>query len=419
MAFDANDLSPHEHFVVDRTAQGEIADFTPMIGPGGAKPSVRAGFLRRLMLGLDPAWTIRAPGVRLKSVRIEGALDLTDCSGVGLPALTLEACDIPDPIDLSHARIARVSLKDCRLTRLAAGQTEIDGELDLRGAGPLGAAGRDTFTANLRGARIDGDLVAHGAKFARATESNDDAIALQGAEIAGNLMLDGGFEAFGCVRLAGARIGGTLSCEGAQVLSRSDAGDTQALDAEGASAGAMMLGGFKAEGEVRCAGARIAGVFDVSGASLRNDFGIALNLANAEIGGELRAGSAKLAGQLVLQGAGVARNLDLRGAEITHRTTPRGDVYGRALDGAALRVGGAALLQGANIKGEVFLADARIEGYARVRRWALHQWRRMGHSRAEHPRRRQSRFEDRRKRLRPARTEDRDRRRRQVRARGD
>ena len=65
MAFDANDLSPHEHFVVERTRLGEVADFTPMAGPGGAKPAVRAGFLRKLMLELDPAWTVRTPGVRL------------------------------------------------------------------------------------------------------------------------------------------------------------------------------------------------------------------------------------------------------------------------------------------------------------------------------------------------------------------
>src|SRR5690348_16617469 len=114
MAFDANDLSPHEHFVVERTRAGEIADFSPMAGPGGAKPVVRAGFIRKLMLELDPAWNVRTPGVRIKAARIEGALDLTDCSGAGgagLPALALVECDIPDLVDLSHARLARLSFK--------------------------------------------------------------------------------------------------------------------------------------------------------------------------------------------------------------------------------------------------------------------------------------------------------------------
>src|SRR5262245_20736959 len=103
MAFDANDLSPHEQYVVDRTRDGEIADFTPMVGADGVKPSIRAGFLRKLMLQLDPNWIVRTLGVRLKSLRVDGALDLTDCSGAGgagLPALSLEDCDIPHEIDL-------------------------------------------------------------------------------------------------------------------------------------------------------------------------------------------------------------------------------------------------------------------------------------------------------------------------------
>jgi hypothetical protein len=90
MAFDANDLAPHEQFVVDRTGDGEIADFTTMAGPDGVKPAIRAGFLRKLLLGLEPNWPVRMPGVRVKGARIEGALDLSDCSGAGgagLPAL--------------------------------------------------------------------------------------------------------------------------------------------------------------------------------------------------------------------------------------------------------------------------------------------------------------------------------------------
>ena len=129
MAFDANDLSPHEHFVVERTIAGETADFTPMAGPGGVKPIIRAGFLRKLMLGVDPTWTIRTPGVRLKGARVEGVLDLTDCSGVGavgLPALALVECEIPEIIDLSHSRLARFSLNASRLSRLIAVETEID-----------------------------------------------------------------------------------------------------------------------------------------------------------------------------------------------------------------------------------------------------------------------------------------------------
>lgn len=367
MAFDANDLSPHEHFVVERTIAGELADFTPMAGPGGAKPIIRAGFLRKLMLGVDPSWVIRVPGIRLKGARIEGVLDLTDCSGVGaagLPALALVECEIPEVIDLSHSRLARFSLQNSRLARLVTVETEIDGELDLCGVAPLGAPGQETLTAKLRGVRIDGDLLARDAKFARATESNEDAIMLQGADIAGNVLLDGAFESFGCIWLQQASIKGSLCCEGAQLLNRSEAGDTAALTADGAEIGVVLMRqGFKAEGEVRFVGARIAQSFDFAEASLRNEFGVALNLASVVTGGEVALNAARISGQVVLSNADIARNLDLRAAEITHRLTPRGDSFGRAIDAASVGVGGAALFQGANIKGEVFLADARIDGY--------------------------------------------------------
>ncbi len=367
MAFDANDLSPHEHFVVERTLAGETADFTPMAGPGGAKPIIRSGFLRKLMLGVDPTWTIRTPGVRLKGARVEGVLDLTDCSGVGaagLPALALVECEIPDIIDLSHSRLARFSLLNSRLTRLVAVETQIDGELDLCGVAPLGAPGQETLTVKLRGARIDGDLAARDAKFARATESTEDALMLQGIEVAGTVFFDGAFEAFGCIWLQQARLMGGLSCEGGQMLNRSEAGDAAAFTADGAEiSSVLMRNGFKAEGEVRFVGARVAQVFEFTNASLRNEFGVALNLASAVCGGELALNTAKISGQVLLANTAVGRNLDARGAEINHRLTPRGDSFGRAIDAASISVGGAALLQGANIKGEIFLADARIDGY--------------------------------------------------------
>jgi len=365
MAFDANDLSPHEHFVVERTNAGEIADFTAMAGPGGAKPSVRAGFLRKLLLGIDPSWTIRTPGVRLKGARIEGVLDLTDCSGAGgagLPALSLVECEIPETVDLSHARLARASFAGSRMTRLVAIEAEIDGELNLCEVAPL--EGRDTLTAKLRGLRADGDVLARSAKFARPVDSDDDALMLQGAEIAGNLLLDGSFEAFGCVWLMNARINGGLSCEGATLLNRSEDTSGQALNADGARFDSVQMRRVKAEGEIRFCSARIARDLDISeGASFRNEMGAALMLSNAEIGGQVFGDGAKIAGMLWLQNASIARNLDLRGAEIAHRTSLRGDAYGRAIDAASVNVGGALLLHGANVKGELFLADARITGY--------------------------------------------------------
>jgi hypothetical protein len=364
MAFDANDLSPHEHFVVDRTNAGEIADFSAMGGPGGTKPSVRAGFLRKLLLRVDPSWAIRTPGVRIKGARIEGVLDLTDCSGEGLPALSLVECEIPETIDLSHARLARVSFAGSRMSRLVAIEAEIDGELNLCNVAPFEAPGRETLTAKLRGVRIDGDVLARDAKFARAVDSDDDALMLQGAEIAGNLLLDGSFEAFGCIWLANAKVDGGLSCEGATLLNRSEDASGQAINADGAAFNTVQMRKAKVEGEARFCGARITRDFDISdNASFRNEMGAAVLLSNAEIGGQVWADTVKIAGMLWLQNVSIARNLEMRAAEVSHRTTMRGDAYGRAVDAASASIGGAWLLHGANIKGELFLPDARIAGY--------------------------------------------------------
>ncbi len=170
-------------------------------------------------------------------------------------------------------------------------------------------------------------------------------------------------KSFGCVWLVGAQIGGRLQCDGAQFLNRSDDGAGQALvGADAHIVGAVCLRDkFKAEGQVSFLGARIGGDIDLTGGSFRNDGGPALIFGNVEIAGQLL-GGAKVTGQFAAQGMRVARNFDLRGAEIAHPINGR-EKFGRAIDAASLNIGGAALLHGANIKGEVFIADARIEGY--------------------------------------------------------
>jgi len=366
MAFDANDLSPHEHFVVERTRAGEIADFTAMAGPGGAKPSLRAGVLRKLILGLDAAWPVEPPGVRVRAARIEGGLDLTDCSGV--PALALEGCELPEPIDFSRAHLRRLSLAGSRLRRVLGAGARIEAGLDLSEIAPLDEAG--ALYVRLPGAQTGADVTASGAKLARAIDNGaefgaqaDAALVLNDARIAGALRLDGGFDVLGAVWGPGAEIGGDVVLNGAQLLNRRD-------DAQGAAlvltrarigGGIAMRDGFKAEGAVLCEAARVSGSVDAEGASFRNAQGVALSLAEAQIGGAV-AGALKAAGRVSLAGASVGGRLDLSGAEIADPLTPRGDSFGLALDGAGVQVGGDALFYGANVKGELRLAGARIGG---------------------------------------------------------
>jgi hypothetical protein len=361
MAFDANDLSPHEHFVLERVRAGEIADFT--VASPGAKAPVRAGFLRKLLLGLDESWSVAAPGVRIKGARIEGALDLTDCAGEGLPALMLEDCDLPEPVDISHARIGRLSFRGSRLVLLVGVEAQIDGQFDLRGISSFDEDG--TLMLRLHGIAVAGDFAAHGAQLARPADASEHALSMESAAIEGAVWLGSGFEAHGCVWLLGAQIKGSLECGGGRFFNRAEDANGSALVAENATIGGdvFLRGGFVAEGEVWLAGAQIRGDVDLDTATLRNDGGVALSLVNAEVGGQVTAEGAKIAGYVNAQGVRIGRNLDLRGSEIVARASPRGDKFGLAFEATGANIGGAALFQGVNIKGEVLLADARIEGY--------------------------------------------------------
>jgi hypothetical protein len=368
MAFDANDLTPHEQFAASRTEAGEVADFTPMTGPDGAKPIVRAGFLRKLMLQIDPSWCVRAAGVRLRGVRIEGALDLSDCSGaggVGLPALMLDACEIPDPIDLSRSRLARLCLHASALCSLNAEAVRLDQALDASEIRPIEQA----CVINLRAARIAGDVILSAAKLARPLDPETPmaaggraALIVDSAQLDGGLWLDRGFEALGCVSLAGARLKGSLNCDGGAFLNRDDNGEGVALAAghvriDGAWS---MRAGARVEGEAQFDGARF-GFIEIANASLRNDGGVALCLRNAESAGECKI-NARLIGALILSSAEFGRTLDLRGIELAHPLNRRGDQFGCALDAVGARVHGALLLQAASIKGECAFAAAHIDG---------------------------------------------------------
>lgn len=363
MAFDANDLSPHEHFVVERTRLGEIADFSPLGGADGSRPGIRAGFLRKLMLGLDSAWRSSAPGVRIRGARIDGVLDLTDCSGERLPALTLECCAVADRIDISRAHIAQLALIECTLRQVAARGARVDGDLDFFGAAPGGPPGAETLLIDARDARIGGSVRLDGAKLSRG-ETADPALALDGARIGGELLIGAGFEAFGAVHLTHIRCDGALAAENASLLNRADDAGGAAVDARGARFGAgVRFTKAKAEGALDFSGAEIGADCELGGASLRNEFGVALSLAGAAVAGRV-SGGAKIAGQLRLEGATIAGAVDLRGVEIAHPSTPRAETFGVAIEASGARMAGLRL-EGANIKGQTRLAGAEIGGCAR------------------------------------------------------
>ncbi|HRO02767.1 MAG TPA: hypothetical protein PLS69_04105, partial [Terricaulis sp.] len=338
-----------------------------MPGPDGAKPVVRAGFLRKLLLRLDPSWPVQAPGVRIKGARIEGALDLSDCAGgAGLPALALTWCEIPGAINLSHTRLARLSLESSRMRRVIAAETMIDGEFCFNDAAPLNEDGDDTLYIRMRAARIDGDVRGGGVQLnARETDefpgSALTVLNFQGVRVGGSVLLAEA-QAKGCLMFMGAEIAGALDLSNAQLGGPlNEAGREPALAAPEIQARSVVLDGLKAAGEVDFFGAHVRGAFSLKDCALRSETGAALRLINAEIGGDFRA-SGKISGCVFLTETHIGRELNLRGVEIALPT--RGVQHDVAIDASALRVDGPLRLDGANIKGMIMLMDARVDGGA-------------------------------------------------------
>ncbi|HVZ99370.1 MAG TPA: hypothetical protein VG841_03540 [Caulobacterales bacterium] len=316
MAFDATDLSSQEQFVVERTRDGEIADFTSMAGPDGQKPTIRAAVLRKLLLELEAGWTMRPSGLRIRGARIEDVLDLCDCAA--LPGLDLTECWFAEPLLLLRAGFARLSLRGAVFSRVDLRGARIEGAFDFSA---VRSAEGGPCAIDAYGVRVGGDVSGFGARLA-AADGVDYALILTNAEIGGSLDL--------------AR----------------DQGSGEP---------------FRAVGGVNIANARIARELWMSNAVLEAVSADALRARGLEVGAAATLRDAKMQGPVTLSGAAIGRNLDLRNAEIIspHRKngTAHASEYAVAIDGVSMRVGGAALLQGANVKGELFLTDARIDGF--------------------------------------------------------
>ncbi len=140
-------------------------------------------------------------------------------------------------------------------------------------------------------ARIDGTLQLSRANLKNRTENGSGfALLAQNAEIGGDALLRNGFTAEGCVSLHGAKIGGNLACDGAHFANRMENGSGDALIAESAEIGrdALLRNGFTAEGCVSLLGAKIGGTLACDGAHFanrtENGSGAALVAEGAEIG---------------------------------------------------------------------------------------------------------------------------------------
>jgi hypothetical protein len=364
-----------------------------------AQRTVRAAVLRHLLI--DQERSIDPKGVRLRGLRIVGALDL-QAATLRCP-LWLDSCyvDAEEPICFDDAVAQEISFVSCSVPGLTGGllvartldlkRSALSGPLLLRGADIAGyvncrgvqidgcdeygdAFGADGIkassifltegftaagTVRLPSADIAKDLVCAGARLGGRDEDGYALIADQ-VKVGGTVLLDAGWTA-GAISLGGAHVAGDLNCTGARLNGSDRRG--RALDAGQLQVGGSVLldAGFTAAGAVRMTGADIGGSLICSGARLSgcNEGGYSLLANEIRVGGSVfLAEGFSAAGAVGLHGASIARALVCGGARLEG-----GDVEGNvALRVGGVQVGSIYLTDGFNAAGIIWLRHARVRG---------------------------------------------------------
>lgn len=364
-----------EQALIAALRAGVWADLTQAPGyDAEVKPVVPARFLRDMLLGLDSRVAGLPSGLRIRGVRVEGDLDLADCTapgGGGFGVLALEQCDFTGRIDITNAELSRFSIRQSRFRELWGEGVKVSGDFDFRGAVPLPSADEPMAYIRLRAARIGGDLWARGAMLKcpgdvpRGLTTVPPALNLWLARIEGSALFEMGFVAEGDVRMSSAFIGGDLAFDGATITGR----DGLALDATGVNIGGEATFDllderrFAATGEVRVSNASIGKDLSFFGASLSYPDGDALDASASTIGGHVRLTLAnghrfEADGQVVLWDTKVSGDFVCNGARLS--------APGRiALAAASIQVGGRAgfdMVDGSRFEaeGEVQLSNSTI-----------------------------------------------------------
>lgn len=344
-------------------------------------------------------------GVSLRGCRIRGHLNL---NGATIRNSNADAAGDLVAVNLAVAEVAGGVVAGDGFEaqgEFRAYQVKIEGQLNLDGAklhNPEGDAlsldgaqisGRvlagDGFEAKgqvrARLATIKGQLSLDGAKL---HNPEGYALSLDGVEITGGFFAGNGFRAEGEVRAVRAAIGKELRVGGAKLVnpngtalnlssariagsffagraSESNGQSDVVSDAEKVTGASQQH--FIAEGELQAAGAEIGGSLILSGASLLNPGGHALDVERAEVGGSviaeqcfvsdggIRAVGIKIGQQLVLEDATLCNYgdsaLNLDGAHVAGSVVFGASftAYGE-VRAAGATVGGRLLVDGASLR---------------------------------------------------------------------
>lgn len=343
---DFNTLQPAEKILLDCCRRGGIARITdarPV--EANAENTVRAGFLRFLLLGGDEQAPVHEHGIQLHGAYIEDELNLKTASV--RYAISLIYCTLAQTLEFTDTKFEHsVVLNGCGIPGLRGQHLVAAGTLSMNSVESHGSV-------SLEGAQINGQLNCSGASF---DGKGGPALSADGAVVKEGVFLGEGFNATGTVRLLGAQIGGALDCYDG---SFNGAGDL-ALSADGAvvngdvflcksfrAIGTARVRGFNAIGTVRLLGVQIDGQLNCDGGSFNGNGRDALLAEGVVVKGDafLRQGFEAI-GKVNLNGAQLLGDLKCYGASFKGRygDTPSAEDEDVTLSAKGMRVDGTLVL---------------------------------------------------------------------------
>ncbi|WP_405846077.1 membrane-associated oxidoreductase [Streptomyces sp. NBC_01518] len=273
-----NDLTPAEEQVWRAFPLGESVDFrtaddedVALGDDWGPERSVRAEVLRALLLN-GPQEPGEIASLNLAGARITGRLDLQYAT-IDHP-VRLRYCHFDDVPRFYACRLRELNFGDSALPGLTAHAMRVDGVLRL-------TRSRFRGVVRLAGAKVAGSLYMESAEII-APDAEEPVLQLNQAAVGDDLRATG-LRTHGQIRLSGASVAGSVNFNTAHLSNPGGSAiDAEVLVVEGN----FLLRMARAEGWIGLRGARIAGRLDLSYSSLSNPGSSAL-LAGSSTMGEL------------------------------------------------------------------------------------------------------------------------------------
>ncbi|WP_182282903.1 hypothetical protein [Comamonas testosteroni] len=356
---DFGELNPGEKLLLETCSVGEMAVLGDEVPDKPTdKNSVRAGFLRFLLLGGDGQAPVHEAGVQLQGAYFEDKLDLDGCSipnGFGLLSchfkqeisapdasldgvLCLVGSYLEKGIFADRLHCTGSVILDDVMTKSAVhlSGAEIGGELSCESGQFESAKGRALLadgakigrSMNLRnGFKAIGEIKFLGASIGGNVDCTDGffegkngvALGFDGSDINGDICLCGGFKAKGEVRLVGAKIGGDLFCGGGEFENTSK--NSLSADRTNIKGDVFLNNNFKATGSVRFLGAFIGGSLSFNGGSFEADKGATINAYRANIVGSVfLRNNFKANGLVDLRGVQIGGDFSCHNASLTPKS---------------------------------------------------------------------------------------------------